>query len=292
MVHGFLNVNKQKQKTSYDIIRELKNISGMKKLGHAGTLDPLAEGVLVVALNEATKMIEFMKNDDKEYIAEIILGKKSSTYDAQGDIEIVSDDVPDKDKIIFVLKKFVGEIDQIPPKFSAVKIKGRRAYSLARKGEQFELKSRKVFIKSIDLIDYDYPLLKINIICGSGTYIRSLADDIGKELAVGAYVQTLLRTRAGDFSIENSLKVSDIFKKGLKNCIIPIEKLSYNMSEVEIDSNELKALDHGRFINRKDIDSGSKLFTARFENKIVGVLEKVGGGAENLLKYKRKLNVI
>lgn len=292
MVYGFLNIKKQKWKTSYDVIRDLKYITKIKKFGHTGTLDPLAEGVLVVAVNEATKMIEFMQDDYKEYTAGIILGKNSDTFDAQGEIEEISDRKPEKNEISEALKKFTGEIDQIPPKFSAVKVKGKRAYELARKGKEFELKSRKVHIESIKPVGYDYPKIKIDVVCSSGTYIRSLARDIGEELKTGAYLNELLRTRVGDFLLKNSIEVLDVSKKGIENCIIPLEKLSYNMPVIEINENDLKKLNYGQTIQRDDLEEDSEYFTAYFDKKLIGVLEIIKREPKTLLKYKKKLNVI
>lgn len=301
MMYGFLNINKPKGKTSYDVIREIKRITKIRKIGHTGTLDPIAQGVLVIAINQATKMIEFINNDDKKYIAKIILGKSSDTYDAQGEINNVSSKKPENDEVITTIKKFIGEINQTPPKFSAIKVEGKRAYDLARRGEEFELKSRKTQIYSIKIVSYNYPVLEIEVDCASGTYIRSLADDIGKELLTGAYIDELLRTRAGEFLLEDSIEVSDILKNGIENCIIPIEKLSYNMPIVFVDDNELQKLDYGQIIEKENVKvseergydtQNSHLFAAYFDNKLVGVLEKINEKPKLLLKYKKKLNVI
>jgi tRNA pseudouridine55 synthase len=292
MVHGFLNIRKQKWKSSYDVIRDLKYITEIKKFGHTGTLDPLAEGVLVVAVNEATKMIEFMEDDYKEYSAEIILGKQSDTFDATGEISNFSDRQPERSLVAKTLKKFIGTTDQVPPKFSAVKVKGKRAYELARKGKEFELKSKKVHIKSINIIKYDYPVLRIDVVCGSGTYIRSLADDIGAELNTGAYLNTLLRTRVGEFLLKDSIEVLDVSKKGIGECIIHLNNVSYGMPEITINEDELKELNYGRTISRDDINADNKYFAAYFDKRLAGVLEIVEKKPEITLKYKKKLNVI
>lgn len=200
-------INKPKGITSYDIIRKLKIKYPGQKIGHGGTLDPLASGVLVIGIGrQATKKLsQVLKNTNKTYLAEIELGKISKTGDREGPITIVKvKQKPSQDQIELVLKKYIGEISQTPPQYSAVKIQGVPAYKLARQGKKIKLKSKKVIIKDIRLIDYKYPILKLIIICGSGVYIRSLARDIGQSLQTKAYLKELVRTKVGDYSIKGS----------------------------------------------------------------------------------------
>lgn len=201
-------VYKPKGITSYDVIRRLKKRFPGEKIGHGGTLDPLAEGVLVVGVGrQATKRLgKILKNTKKEYIAEVELGKTSETDDSQGPIGDGGrkglNNRPNLKQIQKVLKEFIGVVNQVPPKYSAVKIKGTPAYKLVRKGKKIKLKPRRVSIYSIDLISYRYPNLKIKVVCGSGVYIRALARDIGKKLKNGAYLKSLTRTAVGQFRIE------------------------------------------------------------------------------------------
>lgn len=216
-MNGIYPIYKPVGPTSFRIISELKKITGIKKIGHAGTLDPLAKGVLVVAIGkEFTKQIEDIVNKEKEYIALIKLGETSTTDDEEGvKMPVLSYKRPLVSEIEAIIPKFVGEIQQVPPIYSAIKMEGKRAYKMARSGKTPEMKPRSIEIKDIEIIDYDYPYLKLNVITGKGVYIRSLARDIGEELGVGGYLAGLERTRVGQFTKEDSLTVEE-FKNKLK----------------------------------------------------------------------------
>ena len=197
-------VYKPKGISSFAMIARVRKSLGIKKVGHAGTLDPLARGVLVVGVGrEATKRLSSEVAKEKEYIAEIKLGESSTTDDAEGEKSSVSNRQPDKKEIEKIMPEFIGEIMQIPPKFSAIKVGGRRAYKMARAGEEVELKARPALIKEMELLDYNYPTLKIRVVTGPGVYIRSLARDIGQKLGVGAYMSELERIRVGEFRVED-----------------------------------------------------------------------------------------
>ena len=188
----------------------LRNRFGHKvKVGHTGTLDPFATGLLILLSGKMTKKSnEFLKLD-KEYLADLKLGFKSSTCDPEGEIEKVNDRIPDAEEIDSVLHTFIGEIAQTPPKYSAIKINGQRAYKLARKGVDFEMPVRKVKIYNMDVLEYEYPRLMIRCQVSSGTYIRTLAEDIGMKLGVGAYLTALRRTRIGEYSVEKAKTLDD-----------------------------------------------------------------------------------
>lgn len=205
--------------TSYDIIRQLKKITGIKKIGHAGTLDPLAEGVLVVGITrQGTKQLNQLIKKDKEYRAEIILGATSDTHDVQGKIKQNKEvSPPDFNQVEQVLLEFKGSIKQVPPKHSAVKISGIPAYRLARKGKDFKLKAKEVVVYEIEILKYEYPKLEILAHTGSGVYIRSLARDLGKKLNTGAYLDALKRTKVGEFDIKETLTVEEFEKVWRKN---------------------------------------------------------------------------
>ena len=188
----------------------LRNKFGHKvKVGHTGTLDPFATGLLILLSGKMTKKSnEFLKLD-KEYVAELKLGFKSSTGDPEGEIEKVNDRIPDAEEIDRILHTFIGEIEQTPPKYSAIKINGQRAYKMVRKGVDFEMPVRKVKIYNIDVLEYEYPRLVIRCQVSSGTYIRTLAEDIGMKLGVGAYLTALRRTRIGEYSVEKAKTLDD-----------------------------------------------------------------------------------
>lgn len=213
MKEGFFAVYKPKGPSSFWVVAKVKKIVGRdKKVGHAGTLDPLAEGVLVIAVGrESTRKISEEVAKEKEYIAEVFLGEESSTDDDEGTkVEINKIIKPGEKDIQEVLEKFKGEIMQKPPIFSAIKVAGKNSYLLARKGQQPDLKERPVIIKEIELISYDYPILKIRVVTGPGVYIRSLSRDIGRELKTGAYMYSLIRIRVGSFKSEDAVRVEDL----------------------------------------------------------------------------------
>jgi tRNA pseudouridine55 synthase len=205
--------------SSFGFLKILKKYFKEKKIGHGGTLDPFAKGVLVVGIQRKyTKMLsQILKNSEKEYLAKICLGKISSTDDPEGKLQDFKfSKIPQKNEIEDILKNFEGEILQKPPKFSAIKIDGKRSYELAREGKDFNLEERKVFIKKIELINYSFPELVIKVICGSGVYLRSLARDIGISLGTGAYLKELERERVGDFKKDFALTKEDLEKDFLE----------------------------------------------------------------------------
>ena len=213
--HGIYAVHKPPGITSHDVINQVRKLSGEKRVGHAGTLDPFATGVLVVAVGrEFTKQINFHVESDKEYLATLKLGYVSTTDDPEGEIQKTTVfKKPTPAEIQKVIKKFVGKIDQIPPIYSAIKIKGKPAHRRVRKGEKVELHPRKVEIFDIVLESYEYPLLTITVHCAKGVYIRALARDIGKELGTGAYLTKLIRTRVGKFLLSQSVALPQVHLK-------------------------------------------------------------------------------
>jgi tRNA pseudouridine55 synthase len=213
MLKNIFPIYKPKGPTSHDIVDQVRRVTGVKKVGHAGTLDPLAEGVLVVAVGrEATKQISSIVKTEKEYIAEIKLGETSTTDDEEGEKNETPNSkiqIP-KETIVEALKGFVGEIEQIPPIYSAIKVKGKSAYKYARKGEDLKLEPRNVLIKEIQVLKYEWPILELRVVSGSGVYIRSLARDVGEKLGVGGYLASLKRTRVGEYKIEDSINPNQV----------------------------------------------------------------------------------
>ncbi|KKQ80417.1 MAG: tRNA pseudouridine synthase B [Parcubacteria group bacterium GW2011_GWC2_38_7] len=213
-MENIFGVYKPKGPSSFSMIYQLRKIFNIKKIGHAGTLDPLADGVLVVAVGrDATKQLTGLIQKEKEYIATIKLGVTSTTDDEEGEkTEQVVGKQPTIDQIQAVLKEFLGEIDQVPPIFSALKIKGKPAYKYARAGKELKMEARKVLINEIELIKYSWPELVIRVDCGSGVYIRSLARDIGVKLGVGGYMSDLTRTRVGEFTLDKCRRLEELAK--------------------------------------------------------------------------------
>ena len=212
-MEGIFAVNKPIGMTSHDVVNLVRKKTGIKRVGHGGTLDPLATGVLVIAVGrENTKKLNEYVKGEKEYVAEIKLGFNSATDDEEGEKTLrqaQGKPNPTEKLIKQTLKKFVGKIQQTPPLYSAIKIAGKEAYKYARKGKTVELKPREVEIKKIELLSYKYPILKLKIVCGPGVYIRSLARDIGEKLKTGAYMSGLTRTRVAEFTLENALQLDE-----------------------------------------------------------------------------------
>jgi len=205
---GLYLINKPRGRSSFSIVAQVRRLSGIKKVGHAGTLDPEAEGLLIILLGkEFTRQAQDYSKLDKTYEFEIKLGEFSSTDDEEGDKTKLSSLVPAIDQISQVVGSLTGEIIQTPPVYSAIKIGGQRAYKLARKGEKVEMPSRKVTVKSFEILDYNYPLLRLKAEVSSGTYIRALAREIGEQLETGAYCTQIVRTRVGEFKLEDALGI-------------------------------------------------------------------------------------
>lgn len=212
MTSGILVINKSRGLTSHDVVNYMRRITGIRKIGHAGTLDPLAEGLLIVLIGDATKQQAKFMAGEKEYLATIRLGAVSDTDDAEGRIEMSKSkaQMPNEIQIRECLKRFVGEIEQVPPMYSAIKIQGRKAYELARKGEIPKLEARKITIRELELLGYDYPILKLRVSCSSGTYIRALARDVGNKLGCGAYLEALTRTKSGSFLLKDAVSLDQL----------------------------------------------------------------------------------
>jgi tRNA pseudouridine55 synthase len=222
MEGGFILINKPAGITSHDVVDKLREITKIKRIGHSGTLDPFATGLLILGIGrEFTKKLSIFQKKDKEYVATLRLGAESDTFDREGKIiEKKVEKIPERKEIEEVLKSFLGEIEQIPPAFSAKKIKGKKLYELARRGIKVKPKPQKVKIYEISILEYKFPYLKIKVKCSSGTYIRSLANDIGKKLGCGAYLEELIRTKIGEFSLDNTIELSKLNSQNWKKFLI------------------------------------------------------------------------
>ena len=209
---GIINVYKESGYTSHDVVARLRGILCTRKIGHTGTLDPMAEGVLPVCIGNATKLCDTFTDTDKEYAAVMVLGKTYDTLDVTGVIQEEKDVIVTESEIRAAVGSFVGGYDQIPPMYSAKKVGGRKLYELARDGRVIERKSVFVKIYEIEITDIEIPHVTIRVRCGKGTYIRSLIDDIGRKLSCGAAMEKLTRTRVGDFTADRAYRLSDIEK--------------------------------------------------------------------------------
>ena len=214
MVNGILNVYKEKGYTSHDVVAKLRGIVGQKKIGHTGTLDPDAEGVLPVCLGRATKVCDMLTEKNKTYEAVLLLGKETDTQDISGTVLRVGEtEGLTQEQVKDCVMSFVGEYDQIPPMYSALKVNGKKLYELAREGKTIERKSRKVEIKEIRILEMALPRVRMEVSCSKGTYIRTLCHDIGEKLGCFGCMESLLRTKVSRFELKSSLKLSEIQKK-------------------------------------------------------------------------------
>lgn len=210
MIHGIINVYKERGYTSHDVIAKMRGILQQKKIGHTGTLDPDAEGVLPVCLGTATKLCDMLTDLDKEYRAELLLGQTTDTQDLSGEVLSVCGQIPGEEDVLEAIRSFVGEYEQIPPMYSALKVNGRRLYELAREGKTVERQARTVQIYDIVVEKIALPRVTMTVTCSKGTYIRTLCHDIGEKLGCGGCMGSLQRVRAGCFDLEDSLKLDEI----------------------------------------------------------------------------------
>lgn len=250
---GFLNIYKPKGLTSHDVVARLRKITKVRQIGHTGTLDPFATGVLPICIGKATRLIEYL-NDDKEYLATVQFGKNTATYDLEGEITATFDKKVTEEDVKNALKDFEGEISQIPPIYSAIKVNGKKLYDYARQGQDIEIKPRKVTISKIELKEFDKTSqsAKITVACSKGTYIRSIAYDLGAKLGCGGYLTALERTQAGKFQVNTAIKLEDltVVSQIVENLINPLDMLNipiHNLSE-----NERERVSHGMSICNSD----------------------------------------
>jgi tRNA pseudouridine55 synthase len=219
---GILLVDKPIGISSFDCIRALRRQTGLRKFGHAGTLDPMATGLMIILVGGATKQADRFLKQDKTYTAQLSLGHVSSTGDAEGELTAVSDRRPAQSQVAAALKTLTGQISQIPPAYSAIKINGQPAYRRIRRGEEVVIPARTVTIYTMDLDSYAYPHILLHAHVSSGTYIRTLAADIGQHLHTGAYLSALRRTSIGDYSIKQAHKLSDISAENFNNYLMKL----------------------------------------------------------------------
>ena len=211
MIHGIINVYKEKGFTSHDVVAKLRGIVGQKKIGHTGTLDPDATGVLPVCLGKATKLCDLLTDKNKTYEAVLLLGKTTDTQDITGEVlEEKSTEALTEEKVREAIEGFIGDYEQIPPMSSALKVNGKKLYELAREGKVIERKARPVKILDIQILEIDLPKVRMEVSCSKGTYIRTLCHDIGEKLGCGGCMESLIRTRVSTFRIEDAKTLDEI----------------------------------------------------------------------------------
>lgn len=229
MIHGIVNIYKEKGFTSHDVVAKMRGILHQKKIGHTGTLDPDAEGVLPVCLGVGTKLCDMLADRDKEYRAVLLLGKTTDTQDTTGRILASSEEIPSEETVRQVVLEFAGDYDQIPPMYSALKVNGKKLYELAREGKTVERQARKVRIDRITIEEMDLPRVTMLVSCSKGTYIRTLCHDIGERLGCGGCMESLLRTRVGKFELKQARRLDEIRELteqgNLVDAVIPVDRM-------------------------------------------------------------------
>jgi tRNA pseudouridine55 synthase len=251
--HGLLVVDKPSGMTSRDAVdRAQRWFPRGTRVGHTGTLDPLATGVLVLCVGVATRLTEYVQRMSKTYRAGLRLGARSDTDDADGTITpVVGGPIPERDAIAQEVRTFVGELEQVPPAYSAAKLTGRRAYDLARQGEEVNLQPRRIRIDAIDLLEYDHPRLVLEVRCGKGTYIRSLARDLGERLGCGALVETLRRMRVGGFDAADAIGL-DVDAATARARLLPPAAAVADLPQVRLDPRTVDRLRQGQGVALRD----------------------------------------
>ncbi|MCG2709718.1 MAG: tRNA pseudouridine(55) synthase TruB [Thermodesulfovibrionales bacterium] len=285
-----INLNKPKGLTSQQAVTKVKHIFAARKAGHAGTLDPIATGVLLVCLNEATKITRFLADADKEYLAMMKLGERTDTLDSEGKIIYKAPHFSvDKNLIEPVLERFRGNIQQVPPMYSAIKVSGKPLYMLARKGIEIERQHRSVNIYKLDMIGFVPPFLEIRALCSKGTYIRTLCDDIGTALGIGAHVVELKRTKIGDFMLNDSAAFDELPHKEKSVCSIDAS-LSH-LKDIILSSSDFIRMANGAMItseNLPELPADSYLRLKNPDGKLFAIGKSTGSG----IKIERLLHIL
>jgi tRNA pseudouridine55 synthase len=263
VVSGVLVVDKPIGLTSHDVVQIIRRGTGIRRAGHTGTLDPRASGVLVILIGPAVRLSEFVSASDKRYQATIRLGSSTDTYDEEGvvtDSATVSVDEISEEYFDEVLQRFVGEIEQVPPPYSAVKVQGRKAYDMAREGEEVDLEPRIIKVYSLEVLEWAPPEVVIDVYCSSGTYVRSLANDLGKELGTGAYLVGLRRTKSGRFTLRDAVplrRLQEAFDAGVwYRYLIPAAEALADWPMVELDADQVELVRHGHRVPAKPEQKG------------------------------------
>ncbi len=283
---GFLNVYKPVGKTSHDVVAYFRKLLKIKKIGHTGTLDPFAEGVLPICVGNSTRLIEYLP-DDKAYLAFVQLGKATDSYDTEGNVIFESDKKVTKEQLVRALTSFEGKIEQLPPMYSAIKVKGKKLYEYAREGKTISVAPRQVTIHKIELRNFDEEKqeAQVYIECSKGTYIRSIANDLGQNLCCGGYLTRLIRTKAGKFLVEDSIKMQDYKSIEFveKHLIEPISMLNYPL--YNLNTSEKLDISNGKPLLNKSINNAENIILVYNDS-----IKAVASSCNGCIKVKKVFN--
>lgn len=296
---GILLINKAKEMTSHDVVAILRRKLNIKRIGHTGTLDPMVTGVLPICIGNATRVSEYIMHQGKTYICKMKFGQATTTYDAYGEVTDSSDKVDfTKEEILNGLKHFTGEIEQTPPIYSAIKIKGKKLYDYARSGQSLDIPKRKVNIYSLDLLDIDGPEISFRVSCSKGTYVRSLVHELGLYLGTFAYMTDLVRTKVGRFELDACIDINNIDDYSLEDIeksLISIENSLYNLGRIEISDPVALRLINGQKLNLNTLNfriTNNHNDTLDEDNLMVFVMGDflgIGKLSNNIIKMERVL---
>lgn len=286
-MNGILNVYKEPGFTSHDVVAKLRGICKQKKIGHTGTLDPDASGVLPVCLGNATKVCDLLTDKDKEYEAVLLLGRTTDTQDASGKTLEEKPVLAPEEQVRQAILSFVGDYDQIPPMYSALKVNGKKLCDLARAGREVERSSRRVKIHSIRIGEIELPRVRMTVSCSRGTYIRTLCHDIGGRLGCGGTMESLVRTRSGQFSLEGAKKLSELQRLAeeglLEQELIPVDALFSDLPKAVVRPEWTRLADNGNPLKedwlQEDAQGGERIRVYGPEGRFYGVYARKGDGA-------------
>lgn len=288
-MNGVIIINKPIGITSFDVVFKVRKMAKTKKVGHTGTLDPLASGVLPICIGNATKLVDYIMIGEKQYKATLKLGVVTDTYDLEGKVIRTSDVSVTPNEVITVINGFIGESQQIPPMYSAIKVNGKKLYELARKGIEIEREKRKISIAKIQIHNIELPFVSFTVNCSKGTYIRSLCYDIGEILGCGATMTELERSGSGDFKIENSVKLEDLTQETIENHLIGADTILKRFEALTVSDKFLKLLLNGVVINDKTLVLNLKSDTSyrvyNQENSFIGIGENNHYGFKLVLRF-------
>ena len=270
---GFINLNKSPGKSSRDAVNAVQRLVRPAKVGHCGTLDPLATGVLVVCVGPATRLTNLVQEASKTYVGDFRLGVSSDTEDIEGQLEPLADaPVVTAEQIEAVLPEFTGEIQQMPPKFSALKVNGKRAYDLARQGKEVKLKSRLIQIYSLRLTVFDYPNFQLEIECGTGTYVRSLGRDIGARVGSAAIMTALERTAIGGFSVGEAVAANDLDADNIAQCLLPVDHCLQGVERVVLNDDQTVGLVDAKPVCLPDCGGAERVVAVDGQGRVLAIL--------------------
>lgn len=289
-MNGVLNIYKERGVTSFQVVASVKRITGIKKVGHTGTLDPEAEGVLPVCVGRATKLVDYIMDGEKIYRASFQLGKTSDTLDAFGKVQETGEPLPNPENVAEILQCFMGTTKQIPPMFSALKVQGKRLYELARDGKEIPREAREIHVSKIQLIEYDEHSGEGSFLlcCSKGTYVRSIIDDLGRMLGSGAIMTGLVREATGGFQKDDSVTLSRLEQEGAEKYLIGIEEVLKSFPALIVPDAFLNLIVNGVKVKDQRLVSNVKAGLYRgldAQGKLLGILERM----EDVLYLKQNL---